>query len=84
MVFQAGGCTSGSLLGVKKKWHCNQAWLVHNTVSEAMERLRMLKFFGELNVQLPSMLTELVVEPDLFNDQIVDSNVLFIQPIRRF
>ena len=84
MVFQAGGCKSGSLLGVKKKWHYNQAWLVHNTVSEAMERLLMLKFFGELNVQLPSMLTELVVEPDLFNDQIVDSNVLFIQPIRRF
>ena len=44
----------------------------------------MLKFFGELNVQLPSMLTELTVEPDLFNDQIVDSNVLFIQTIRRF
>ena len=32
--------------------HYNRAWLVHNTVTEAMERLLMLRFFGELKIHL--------------------------------
>ena len=39
------------------------------------------RFFGELNTQLPSQLAEVVAEPDLFNEEMVDSNVLFIQQI---
>lgn len=46
IVYQAALCTSGSLLGILKRSHYNRAWLVHNTVSEAMERLLMLRFFG--------------------------------------
>ena len=53
--------------------HYNRAWLVHNTVSEALERLLMRRFFGELNIQLPSQLAELVAEPDDFNQNVVDS-----------
>ena len=44
-----------------------------------MERLFMLRFFGELNVQLPSQFAELLAKPDLFIEEIIDSNVLFIQ-----
>ena len=55
---------SGSLFGVMKGSHYNRAWLVHNTVSEALERLLMRRLFGELNIQLPSQLAELVAEPD--------------------
>ena len=49
-----------------------------------MERLLMLRFFGELNIQLPSQSAELVAEPDLFNVEIVDSSVLFIQQYEDF
>ena len=44
----------------------------------------MLRFFGELNIQLPFQLAELVPEPDLFNEEIIDSNVLFIQQYEDF
>ena len=44
--------------------HYNHASLVHNTVSEAMERLLMFRFFGEFNMQLPSQLAEVVGEPN--------------------
>ena len=64
--------------------HYNRAWLVHNTVSEALERLLMRRFFGELNIQLPSQLAELVAEPDDFNQNVVDSNELFIQQYEDF
>ena len=64
--------------------HYSRAWLVHNTVFEAIERLRMLRFFGELNIQLPSQLAELVAEPDMFTEEIVDSRVLFIQQYEDF
>ena len=67
-----------------KRSHYNRAWLVQNTVSEEMERLIMLRFFGELNIKLPSQLAELVAEPDLINDEIVDSRLLFIQQYEDF
>ena len=44
----------------------------------------MLGFFGELNIQLPSQLAELVAEPNLFNEEIIDSNVLFIEQYEDF
>ena len=84
IVYQAGVCTSGGLLGVMKGSHYNRAWFIHNTVSKAMERLLMLRFFGELNIQLPSQLAELAAEPDLFTEEIVDSNVLFVQQYEDF
>ena len=77
-------CTCGSLLGVIKRSHYSRAWLVHNTISEAMECLLMLRFFGELNIHFPSQLAELVVEPNLINEEIADSNVLFIQQCEDF
>ena len=49
-----------------------------------MERLLILRFFDELNIQLTSQLAELVAEPDLFNEEIIDSNVLFIQQYEDF
>ena len=64
--------------------HYNRAWSVHNKVSEAIERFFMLRFFGELNIQLPFQLAELVAEPDLFNEEIADSSVLFIQQYEDF
>ena len=64
--------------------HYNRAWLVQNTVSEEMKRLIMHRFFGELNIKLPSQLAELVAEPDLINDEIVDSRLLFIQQYEDF
>ena len=67
-----------------KASHYNRAWLVHNTVSEAFERLLIRRFFGELNIQLPSQLAEPVAEPDDFNQNVVDSNELFIQQYEDF
>ena len=64
--------------------HYNCAWLVHNTVSEALERLLIRRFFGELNIQLPSQLAELVAEPDDFHQNVVSSNELFIQQYEDF
>ena len=44
----------------------------------------MRRFFGEMNIQLPSQLAELVAEPDLFSQNIVDSNELFINQYEDF
>ena len=63
--------------------HYNLAWLVHNTVAEAMEYLLMHRYFGELNLQLPTELAELA-EHNLFNEKIINSNESFIQKYENF
>ena len=86
VIYQVGVCTSGSLLVVTKGWHYNHAWLAHNAVFEAMECLLMLRFFGDINIQLRSRLAELVAEPDLFNEEIRNKRFqcIIYSTIRRF
>ena len=44
----------------------------------------MLRIFGELDIRLLSQLVDLVAEPDLFNEEVVESNVSFIQQYEDF
>ena len=44
IVYQSDICSSGSLLGVLSGSHYNRSWIVHNAVSEALERLLLSCF----------------------------------------
>ena len=49
-VFQSSVCTSGSINGILSGSHYNQAWFVHNIMSEAMERLLLTRFMAEVSI----------------------------------
>lgn len=44
VLFQAGHCNSGSINGVITGKHYNRCWLVHESFSEALERLFLIRF----------------------------------------
>ena len=44
VIFQAGGCSTGSLDGVLSGSHCNRCWTVHSVIREAVERLSIENF----------------------------------------
>jgi len=66
ILFQSELCTSGSLNGVLCGSHYNRSWVVHNAVSEALERLLLFRFLGENNYQIPINLVEASADPDLY------------------
>ena len=44
VLFQSGHCTSGSINGIISGKHYNKCWLVHESFSEALERLFLKQF----------------------------------------
>ena len=66
IVFQSELCSSGSLNGVLAGSHYNRAWSIHNVVSEALERLLMLRFAGDTRYELPVNLAKASADPDLY------------------
>ena len=61
--FQAKLCSSGSLLGS----HYSSA------MSEAMERLYLARFIGEVVPQIPNTLNDASADPDIFSDETLKS-----------
>ena len=64
MLFQSDLCSSGSLKGVLCDLHYNRLWIIHNTVSEALERMLFLRFIREQHCGLPYGLAEICADPD--------------------
>ena len=69
VVFQAGLCPSGSLLGVLSGSHYNRAWTVHSTMAEELERLLLALFIGDVSLEIPIILHE--VSADILPKEIV-------------
>ena len=46
--------------------HYNRSWIIHNTVSEALEGMLFQLFFGEQYCGLPAGLAEICADPDLY------------------
>lgn len=63
IVYQSGLCTSGSLQGVLSGSHYNRAWIIHQTVAEALERLLLKRFKYERNHEVPDDFCHLVCNP---------------------
>ena len=66
IVFQSDLCSSGSLNGILCCSHYNRSWVIHNTVSEILERMLFLRFIGEQHCGLPDGLAEFCADPDLY------------------
>ena len=56
MAFQAGVCSSGSSNDVLSGSHYNRSWLVHSTISEALERLLYDRFLEEYKLNIPDLI----------------------------
>ena len=41
-------------------------WIIHNTVSEALEQILFLQFIGEQHFGLPDDLAEIFADPDSY------------------
>ena len=52
--------------------------MIHNAVTEAMERLLLLRFFGETKIQTPESLVKISADPELFSPNIQDESAEFI------
>ena len=52
--------------GVLCRSHYNWSWIIHSTVSEALEEMLFLRFFGERHCRLPDGLAEIYADPDLY------------------
>ena len=70
-VFQSVLCSSGSLMGVISGSHYNRAWMVHSTVSEALERLLLERFLQETQLHLPSELEEICIDAESYSGSIL-------------
>ena len=46
--------------------HYNQSWIIHNTVSEALERMLFLRFIEEQHYRLPDGLAEICADPNSY------------------
>ena len=53
IVFQSDLSSNGSLNGVLCDSHYNRSWIIHDTVSGALERMLFLRFIGEQHYGLP-------------------------------
>ena len=58
IVYQAGICTSGSLLGAMMGSHYNRAWLIHSIMSEGFERLLLKRFLLEKNPTISQVIAD--------------------------
>ena len=72
-MYQASVCTSGSLNGVLHGSHYNRSWFVHNTISEALERMLFTRFIAEMNMEIPHVLREIATDPLIFSYSIIDT-----------
>ena len=61
IVFQSELCSTGSLGGVLSGSHYKNSWVIHNAIIEAMERLLLLRFFGETKIRLPESLVKVLL-----------------------
>ena len=83
-VFQAGICTSGSLVGVLAGSHYNRAWTVHSVFAEALERLLMKRFLYESKIEVPSELLDFASDPSSFTLEMIPSSSAFTDAFTNF
>ena len=72
IVFQSELCSTGSLGDVLSGLHYSCSWVIHNAVTEAMERLLLLRLFRETKLQPPESLVKISAELELFSPNIQD------------
>ena len=70
LVFQSELYSTGSLGGVLSGPHYNRSWVIHNAITEAMERLLPLRFFGETKMQPLECLVKISEDRKLFSRNI--------------
>ena len=57
--------------------HYNRSWVIHNAITEAMERLLLLRFFGETKIQLLESLVKISADPESFSPNVQDKSAEF-------
>ena len=77
IVFQSELCSTVSLVGVLSGLHYNRSSVIHNAITEAMEGLLLLSFFGETKIQLPESLVKISGEPELLFPNVQDKIARF-------
>ena len=58
--------------------------MIHNTITEAMERLLLLIFFGETKIQSLECLVKISAEPEFFSPNIQDESAEFHRSFESF
>lgn len=71
-MFRSELCCTGSFGGVLSGSHYNCSCVIDDTITEAMEQLLLLRFFGETKIQLPESLVKISADPQLFSPNIQD------------
>ena len=64
--------------------HYNRSWVIHNAITEAMERLLLLRFFGETKIQSLECLVKISADPELFSPNIQDESAEFHRSFESF
>ena len=64
ILFQAGLCCSGSIKGLISVKRYNRCWLLHESFSEALERLFLQQYIPEV----PAMIQEFAQEQSALSD----------------
>ena len=67
-------CSTG---GILCRSHYNRSWVIHNAITQAMERLLLPRFFGETKVQLPESSVKISADLDVFSSNIQDKSAEF-------
>ena len=65
-MFRSELCCTGSFGGVLSGSHYNCSCVIDDTITEAMEQLLLLRFFGETKIQPPESLVKISADPYLF------------------
>ena len=68
VIFQAGLCSSGTINGILCGSHYNRAWSIDNIISEALERLLLIRFRSEVKPSIPDSLQEISADIELFDE----------------
>ena len=71
-VFQSELSSTGSLAGFLSGSHYNHSLVIHNAITQPIERFLLLRFFGETKIQLPESLVKISADPQLFSPNIQD------------
>ena len=77
LVFQSELYSTGSLGSVLSGSHYNRSWVIHNAITESMEQLLPLRFFGETKIQPLESLVKISEDRKLFSRNIQDESVEF-------
>ena len=80
VVYQSNVCTSGSLNGVSSGSLYNKAWYVHNVMSEALERLLLQRFIGEVSYKrfVSSLPCLIIADVNLYFLKFFISSIIFV------